>query len=117
MATDGNQKELRLAFGVHHGPTDAPAKIVRQLESQAQALEVAIAASGYKLDYIAMRIGKTKSYLSRLQNGRRPIPRKLVSPLCAATGSNLLRQYIDFQAALEGSCAVMRLAEQMRLAA
>lgn len=35
----------------------------------------------------------------------------------AATGSNLLRQCIDLQRALEGACDVSRLAELMRSAA
>ena len=32
MATDGNQLSLGLAFGVHHAPTDAPAKVLRQID-------------------------------------------------------------------------------------
>ena len=40
---------MRLAFGVLSAPKDAPAKIVRQCESEAQALAVAIAATGSNL--------------------------------------------------------------------
>lgn len=43
-------------------------------------------------------------------SGKRPIPHKLVAPLCAATGSNLLRQFIDLQRALDGVSEVERLA-------
>lgn len=117
MATDGNQKSLSLAFGVHHSPKDAPAKVLRQIESEAQALAVSIAAGHHKLDYIAACIGKSRAYVSRLQRGERPIPHKLVGPLCAATGSNLLRQYLDLQRALDGQCEVARLAELLRAAA
>lgn len=117
MATDGNQKSLNLAFGVHRAPVDAPAKVLRQIESEAQALAVAIAAGHHKLDYIAACVGKSKAYVSRLQRGERPIPSKLIGPLCAATGSNLLRQYIDLQRALDGQCEVARLAELLRAAA
>lgn len=100
MATDGNQKSLPLAFGAHHAPRNAPAHILRQVESEAQALAVSILAGGHKLDYVAACIGKSRAYVSRLQNGRRPIPERLVGPLCAATGTNLLRQFIDLQRAL-----------------
>lgn len=117
MATTGNQGALRLAFGVLSAPKDAPARIVRQCESEAQALAVAIAAGGHKLEYIATCIGKSKAYVSRMQRGKRPIPDRLVGPLCAATGSNLLRQVRDLQTALAAPDEVSRLAQQLREAA
>lgn len=113
-AIGGNQLCLRLAFGVHHAPADAPMKLVRQIDTPAQALAVAIAAGHHKLDYIAALIGKSKAYVSRLQRGLRPIPEKLVKPLCAATGSNLLAQVIALHAALEDACPVERLAQMLR---
>ena len=116
MATTGNQTELRLAFGVHHAAKDAPSQIVRQIETAAHALAVMIRAGHHKLEYVAACIGKSKSYVSRMQNGVRPIPEKLVGPLCAATGSNLLRQFLNLQAALDGVCEVERLADLMRSA-
>ena len=117
LATDGNQMSLGLAFGVHRAPKDAPAKLVRQIDNEAQALAVAIAAGNHKLDYIAACIGKSRAYVSRMQRGERPIPHKLVKPLCAATGTNLLRQFIDLQTALGEVCEVSRLAQLMRDAA
>lgn len=108
---------LNLAFGVHSAPKDAPAKVLRQIESEAQALAVAIRAGSHKLEYVAACIGKSKSYVSRMQTGSAPIPDRLVGPLCAATGSNLLRQYIALQRAIRGVCEVERLAEMMRDAA
>ncbi len=121
MATPGNtQTELRLAFGVHRAPADAPAKLLRQIESEAQALAVAMQAGGHKLASIAKAVGKSEGYVSRLRAGKRPIPSRLVGPLCAATGSNLLRQYLDLQAALADNCArreVERLAGLLREAA
>lgn len=112
-----NQKDLQLAFGVHREPKNAPAKVVRQVESDAQALAIAIAAGHHKLAYIAACVGKSVAYVSMMQTGERPIPDKLVAPLCAATGSNLLRQFRDLQAALGEVCEVSRLAELMRDAA
>lgn len=116
METHGNQKALPLAFGAHHAAKDAPAQILRQIESAAHALAVMIRAGHHKLEYVAACIGKSKSYVSRMQNGVRPIPEKLVGPLCGATGSNLLRQFLNLQAALEGVCEVERLAGLMRSA-
>lgn len=116
MATVGNQKELRLVFGVHHAPTDAPEKVVRQVESEAHALAISIRSGHHKLAYIAACIGKSIGYVSRLSTGERPIPEKLVKPLCAATGSNLLLQYKALQAALE-DCSTTRLVQLMRNAA
>ena len=108
---------LRLAFGVHHAAKDAPAKVVRQIESEHQALAVSIRAGHHKLDYIAARIGKSKAYVSLMQAGKRPIPERLVGPLCGATGTNLLRQFIQLQSALGGVCEVQRMAEMLRAAA
>jgi hypothetical protein len=111
------QAALPLAFGVHHAPTDAPAQVVRQVESSAQALSVSILAGGHKLDYVAACIGKSRSYVSRMQTGSAPIPDRLIGPLCAATGSNLLRQFQVLQRALEGQSVAERLADLMRAAA
>lgn len=117
LATDGNQTLLPLAFGVHNAPADAPAKLLRLIETEAQALAVSIAARHHKLDYIAARIGKSRGYVSRMQSGDRPIPDRLVAPLCAATGSNLLQQFRQLQAALADVCDVERLAQMMRASA
>lgn len=111
------QTHLPLAFGVHHAAKDAPAKVVRQLDSEAQALAVSILSGGHKLDYVASCIGKSRSYVSRMQRGSAPIPDRLVRPLCAATGSNLLAQYRALQAALGEVCEVSRLASLLRSAA
>jgi len=114
MDTSCNQLNLRLAFGVVSAPADAPAKVVRQVENEAQALRVMIEAKGVKLDFVAAVIGKSRGYVSRMQTGKRPIPHKLVGPLCAATGSNLLRQYIQLQRALEQPDEVARLVAMLR---
>lgn len=119
MASVGTQDTLRLAFGVHRAPQDAPAKLLRQIDSEAQAIAVSIKASGLKLAAIGACLNKSEGYVSRLRSGKRPIPERLVAPLCAATGTNLLRQYRDLQAALADTCAsreVERLAAMLRAA-
>ena len=116
MQTDANQISMRLAWGVHNAPKDAPAKVVRQIDSEAHALRVSIAAGGHKLAYVAACIGKSVPYVSQMQTGARAIPDRLVGPLCGATQSNLLQQYVDLQRALN-ACDTQRLVEMLRAAA
>lgn len=111
LATNGN---LPLAFGVHNAPRSAPTKVLRQIESEAQALAVSIAAGNHKLAYIAACVGRSIAYVSRMKDGKRPIPDRLVMPLCAATGSLLLAQFIDLQRALHETSDVERLAAMLR---
>lgn len=117
MLSNVTQPALRLAFGVHHAPKDAPAKLLRQIDSEAQAIAVSMRAGGHKLASIAAAIGKTESYVSLLRAGKRPVPDRLVASICAATGSNLLRQFRDLQDALAETCErreVDRLATMLR---
>jgi len=116
MESIGNQDKLRLAFGVHREPKNAPIRLVVQLENEAQALAVAIRSGGHKLAYIASSVGKSESYICRLASGERRIPKKLIGPLCAATGTNLLRQYIELQNVEEDVCDIDRLAQLLRAA-
>lgn len=114
------QNSLRLAFGVQSAPVDAPAKVLRQIETEEQAIAVSIAACGLKLAYIGACIGKSESYVSLLRAGKRPMPEKLVGSFCAATGTNLLRQFRDLQAALcetDARREVERLAALLEVAA
>ena len=120
MSSEVMQSPLRLAFGVHNAPKDAPAKLLRQIESEGQAIAVSMQAGGHKLASIAAAIGKSESYVSLLRAGKRPVPDRLVGPLCAATGSNLLRQYRDLCDALAETTVkreLDRLAAMLREAA
>src|SRR5690606_35488422 len=112
MASIGRQN-LKLALCVHHATVDTAAKLVRRLDSEAQALAVAMQAGGHKLSIVAAAIGKSEAYVSRLRSRPRPIPEKLVRPLCAATGSNLLAQYRAMQEALGEVPQTQRLASML----
>lgn len=108
------------SFEAGHPPKDVGPKVLRQIESDAQALAVAIGAGRHKLAYIARCIGKSEGYVSRLRKGERPIPDALVDRLCWATGCNVLRQFRDLQAALQDTTErreVERLAALIREAA
>jgi DNA-binding transcriptional regulator YdaS (Cro superfamily) len=107
---------LPLISSMTRSVTDAPQNVVRQLESAAQALDVAMQAAGAKGAYIAACIGKSEAYVSRLRSGKRAIPEKLVPALCMATGSNLLRQFFDMQERLSDDNTA-RLVAALRSAA
>lgn len=98
---DNNQGNLDLPAYWTRKPKDAPSRLVRMVESDAQAIAVAIKASGFKLAYVAAALGKSEGYVSRLRSGQRPIPDKLVKPFCRVVGNRLLEQYRELQAALE----------------
>ena len=86
-------------------------------EAPAKALAVAMKMGGHKLASIASHIGKSESYVCQLRKGARPIHESLVPPLCAATGSLLLQQFRDLQAATEEVTEarhVERLAQLLR---
>lgn len=118
MEIVGNQSSLPLRMGVTRtNPKDAPAKVLRAIESEAMALDVMLRASGAKLSYVGSRIGKSASYVCKMRKGERDIPEKLVRPLCAALDSNLLDQYRRLQRLLEGDDPVALLAAELRSAA
>jgi hypothetical protein len=109
--------EAKNKTGVSGEPVDAPDDILDLIESEAQALVVSIGASNSSQSFVADVVGISKAYISNLCAGKRPIPSKLVGPFCAATGSNLLRQYRQMQAAQGEGSEVRRLAEMLRRAA
>lgn len=113
MASLGQQREIQIKFGGMRSIADAPGNVVRQCDSPATALTVAMRAGKLKLANVASCINKSESYVSRLASGSRPIPRKLIAPLCAATGTNLLAQVVALLDAIDGPDEIHRLSEQM----
>jgi hypothetical protein len=110
MSSPVNQKSLNLAFGVHRAPTDAPRRLVLAClqyddEAPAKALAVAMKMGGHKLASVAAAIGKSESYVCLLRKGKRAITSDLIAPLCAATGTNLLRQVCDAMDGLDADDA------------
>ena len=118
LASDG-QRKLPLIASMQSAPQDAPAALVRSIDSDAQALAVSMQAAGAKCAYVGACIGRSESYVSRLRAGLRPIPDRLIVPLCWATGSNLLAQVRALREALSPTPAarIAALAAQLRDAA
>lgn len=112
------QLNFQLISSMHKAPKDAPAKVLRQIESEAMAVRVAIKASGFKLAYYAASLGKSESYISRIRSGQRPVPEWFVKPFCWVSGSRLLEQYIDLHAALTDcqESHINRIAAQLEAA-
>lgn len=92
------QTKFPLLSTMQRAPKPALAMVLRQIESEAQAF--AVAMSGFKLAYIAASLGKSESYISLIRAGKRPMPRKLIADFCRITGTTLLQDFIDLQAAL-----------------
>lgn len=88
-------------FQLKKPPLDAPAKLVRQVESPRMAMRTTLKAKRLKLLPLAAQINISEGYLSKLVNEREPMPEWFPIAFCYATGSNLLRQYLALTDALE----------------
>ena len=98
--TPEKQTSAALVLPMRAGPKPAPEKLLRQIDSEAQAVAVSMQAAGAKLAYIAAALGRSESYISLIRAGKRPVPQWFIKPFCHITGTLLLQQYIDLQAAL-----------------
>lgn len=115
MVSAGTQSALPLAFGMLGQPKDAPAAVVRRCESEAQAINVSLLAAKAKGAYVALALGVSEAQLSRYRHGQRHMPEARVGAFCAATGTNLLRQYRALQEMLADD-ETARLAAMLRAA-
>lgn len=114
------RKTAALVLPLCKGPSEADPRVLRQIESEAQAVAVSMQASGAKLAYIAAAMGKSESYISLIRSGKRPVPGWFVKPFCHVTGTLLLQQFRDLQCAMHEASArreVERLADMLRNAA
>lgn len=113
--------QTNFAFlAVLKAPRAAPDSLVSRIRSDAQA--VAVSLHGHKQAYIAAKLGVSGAYLSQIKTGDRPLPDRLVMPLCYLTGTLLVQQFRDLQEALASikgrtECAVAAMAAELRRAA
>lgn len=96
-------------------PKDADDKTVRLCDSEEDAIAVSIVLSRCTQTEVANRMGVSRSFLTMLKRGERVLTRKMTPVFCAATGSNLIRQYRCVQSALRVMNGVQR--EEDRIAA
>lgn len=90
------QQNLRFQrdFQLVHAPQNAPAKIVRQVESARMAMRTTLKSRRLKLLPTAKLLDISESYLSRIVNEKEPMPDGFAEAFCAVTGCNLLCQYL-----------------------
>lgn len=82
-------------------PVDASPKILRQVDSARVAMRTTLKAQGLKLLACARMLKISEGHLSKIVNEREPMPEWFPLAFCYATGSNLLRQYLALQEALQ----------------
>jgi hypothetical protein len=93
-------------------PTDAPGKIVRQVESPRMAMRTTLKAQGLKLLCVSRVLKISEGYLSKLVNEREPMPEWFPAAFAYATGSNLLRQFLALSEALNEKADTERWLER-----
>lgn len=106
------------------GPAKPPRpRVLRQVKTVAQAIDVSIRECGFKAGYIAASLGISDAYVSRLRKGQRKLPdglkgRAFVDDFCRITGSLLLVEVLKrIQEEAEDSGAMQPWQENARIAA
>lgn len=94
------QSRLPLIAPMQRPPRAAPDAVVRRLESEAEAVAVAMRSAGAKLAFIAASLGVSESTVSLWRSGKRIMSARYVEQFGVTTGTTLLQQYRDFQDAL-----------------
>ena len=87
------QSKLPLIAPMQGTPRAAPDSVVRRLESEADAVDVAMRIAGAKLAFIAASLGVSESTVSLWRSGKRTMRDHYVQQFCIATGTTLLQQY------------------------
>ncbi|WP_057921128.1 helix-turn-helix domain-containing protein [Lysobacter capsici] len=96
------------------GPRDADEKTVRRCDSEQDAIAVSLALAPCTQAEVARRMGVSRSYISMLKSGERPtMPEAQVAKFCSATGSNLLRQYLNLQTAIRIAQGRVRFSDRI----
>lgn len=90
------QREMPI-FAGFPAPRDASDKTLRMCDSEQDAIAVSIALSALTQAEIGRRVGVSEQTVSAWKLGERVMTSKHVGLFCAATGSNLVRQYRTLQ--------------------
>lgn len=91
-------------------PTPRPADewTLRQCLTEQDAIVASIALSKLTYREIAARMGISKSMVNALTKGERLLSRKRTQAFCNATGTSLIQQYRDMEAALRVAAGKQR---------
>jgi hypothetical protein len=82
-------------------PADAPAKVLRQVDSPRMAMRLALMTCGVKHEAIAHAVGMSKGYFSKVVNEQMPMPEWFPMAFSYHTGQNVLRQYLALAEAMQ----------------
>jgi DNA-binding transcriptional regulator YdaS (Cro superfamily) len=108
----GMQREMPIFQGCAH-PTDAADKTLRLCDSEQDAIAVSIALSALPQAELARRIGVSEQLVSAWKSGGRVLTSKHVGLFCAATGSNLIRQYRQLQSLIRQAAGTPRASDRI----
>ena len=78
-------------------PRDASEKTLRLCDTEQDAIAAAIVLACVSQAEIARRMGVSGAFVTMLKTGERTLTARLLPMFCAATGSNLVRQYRTLQ--------------------
>jgi hypothetical protein len=82
-------------------PANADQRLLSRCESAGMAALISVRIGCRGTDsWAAKRIGISRSYLSEILSGAKPVPAWMPRPLAYLTGTWLLQQYLDLQDAL-----------------
>ena len=84
-------------------PRDADERTLRACYSEADAVKASIALSGLTYREIAARMGCSKTLVGGFAAGTHTLTRKRTRAFCNATGTRLIEQYRDREAAIRAA--------------
>lgn len=116
--TEVKQREFPMLCSLPK-PRDASEKTLRGCDSEQEAVAVAIVLSRVSQAEIARRMGVAKSLVTMLKSGERLFGDtvagdRLLAAFCAATGSNVVKQYRTLQAAYRDALGRARAIDRIR---
>ncbi len=84
-------------------PQPAPQGVLAAVHSEGEAIAVSMRmkpGGPYTDAWYAERLGISRSYLCEIKKGGKPMPRRLRMPFASLTGTTLLQQFEQLQAAM-----------------
>lgn len=114
MATENfKQRKFPWIQGVA-APASEDRRAVASCQDRAHAARSSLSAKPggpWTDSWLAGRLGISRGYMSRVLSGKQELPDWMITPICYATGSLLLQQYVDL---LEPQCEVEMVAAMIR---
>lgn len=94
-------------------PRQASAQTLRMCETEEDAISVSIVLSGVSQAEVARRMGVSPAFVTLLKTGERTLTAKMLPRFCAATGSDLVRQFRTLQSLLRQATGIPRAADRI----